>query len=243
VTGERAPLPETFSAPPRGRALALVPHADDDVIGCGGTCALHARQGDPVRVIVIYSGVEGDPDRRYDPDELAALRREEARSGGALLGLSDYEFWGYPEGHEPGLHELLVPVRRVAEAVRAFRPDVVYAPWVGEQHIDHHVAARVVRMGLFLARYAGAAFGFEVWTPLVATRIVDITLVYEQKVAALREHKSQLAYRDILHMALGFSSQRAMYLTRSLPDARHGEAFAPLGEPFGRDRELLQRNR
>jgi N-acetylglucosamine malate deacetylase 1 len=237
VTGERAPLPETLSAPPRGRVLALVPHADDDVIGCGGTCALHAAQGDPVRVIVIYSGVEGDPQGRHEPSALAALRRDEARRGGAHLGLADYEFWDYPEGHEPPLRELLEPAQRVASAVRAFRPDLVYAPWVGEQHVDHHVAARVVRMGLCLARFGGAAFGFEVWTPLVATRIVDVTAVYERKVAALREHASQLEYTDHVHKALGMQAQRSLYLPAA---SRYGEAFRPLGPPSDEERRLLE---
>lgn len=237
MTAERAPLPETLAAPPRGRVLAIVPHADDDVIGCGGTCALHAAQGDPVRVIVIYSGVEGDPEGRHAPEELAALRREEARRGGARLGLLDYEFWSYPEGHEPALSELLEPARRVAGAVRAFRPDLVYAPWVGEHHVDHHVAARVVRMGLHLARFAGTALGFEVWTPLVATRIVDVTALFERKVAALREHASQLAYTDHVHKALGMQAQRSLYLPAS---SRYGEAFRPLGPPSDEELRFLE---
>jgi hypothetical protein len=40
----------------------------------------------------------------------------------------------------------------------------------------------------------------------------------------------------MLHKGLALGAQRAMYLTN---EASHGEAFAPLGEPFGADRELL----
>jgi LmbE family N-acetylglucosaminyl deacetylase len=240
VSDERSPLPETLAAPPRGRVLALVPHADDDVIGCGGTCALHAAQGDPVRIVVIYSGVAGDPDRRHEPGELARRRQDEARRGGAHLGLADYAFWGYPEGHVPGLAELLVPARRVAETVASYRPDHVYAPWVGEHHVDHHVAARVARMGLYLARYSGAAWGFEVWTPLVPTRIVDITSVYERKVAALREHASQLEYTDHVHKALGMHAQRSLYLPAG---SRYGEAFRPLGSPSAEEERFLAEQR
>ena len=47
---ERAPLPEAVYAVPRGRVLLLAPHHDDDIIGAGGTAALHAEAGDPVRV-------------------------------------------------------------------------------------------------------------------------------------------------------------------------------------------------
>ena len=237
MTDERSPLPETFDRPSPGRVLILVPHADDDVIGCGGTAAMHAAQGDPVRIVVIYSGIEGDPDGRYAPEELVELRKDEARRGGAHLGLSDYHFWGYPEGHEPALHDLMTPVRRVAETVAEYAPDVVYAPWVGEQHIDHHVAARVVRMGLHLAGFGGDAFGFEVWTPLVPTRIVDITALYDAKVKALKEHRSQLAYTDHVHKALGMHAQRSLYLPAA---SLFGEAFRPLGPPSAEEVAFME---
>ena len=237
MSDERSPLPETLDRPPSGRVLILVPHADDDVIGCGGTAALHAAAGDPVRVVVIYDGVEGDPERRHDPERLAAARRAEARAGGAHLGLSDYEFWSYPEGHEPAPAELVSAALRVADTVRDFAPDLIYAPWVGEHHLDHHVAARVVRLGLARAGFEGQAWGFEVWTPLVPTRIVDITSVYERKVRALEEHRTQLEYTDHVHKALGMHAQRSLYLPAG---SRYGEAFRPLGPPAPADLAALE---
>lgn len=235
---ERAPLPQALGAPARGRVLLLAPHADDDVLGAGGTCALHVRQGDPVHVLVAYDGLEGDPEHRHRPHELCLLRQREARAGGAHLGLTNYEFLGYPEGHLPGPDELLTAARRLSERVRALGVDTLYCPWVGEHHLDHHVLARATRLALALAGFRGRAWGYEVWTPLVATLVVDITPVFEQKRAALAEHASQFAYRDIAHNGLAIAAQRAIYLT---PEARYGEAFAPLGEPFGTDRELLRR--
>ena len=232
----RAPLPETPRALERGAVLVLAPHADDDVIGAGGTAALHARQGDAVRVLVVYDGVAGDPDRRHRPEELRELRRAEARAGGAHLGLSDYDFWGYPEGHEPPPAELREGVARLAEYVRALSPRTVYAPWIGEHHLDHHVLARVARAALELADFRGTAWGYEVWTPLVPTRIVDITPLYELKVRALQEHRSQLEYTDHVHKALGMQAQRSLYLPAG---SRWGEAFAPLGAPDEADRALL----
>jgi len=233
---ERAPLPETLSRPPRGRVLFFAPHADDDVIGCGGTLAMHVAQGDPVRVVIAFDGRRGDPEERHDPRAYVARRRAEALRAGGLLGLSDYVFWGYPEGHEPSPAELLDAARRVAAAVREFAPETVYAPWVGENHVDHHVLARGVRLGLALARHAGEAWGYEVWTPLVPTRIVDVSEVHARKRAALCEHVSQLEeIEGFLEKALAISAQRAMYLA---PEARHGEAFRPLGAPTGEDAEL-----
>lgn len=221
----RAPLPEALVRPTPGRILAFVPHADDDVLGLGGTLCLHAGGGDPVKVVVLFDGLAGDPEGRHDPAELAALRQEEARRGGAHLGLLDYEFWGYPEGHIPGPEEFELAADRVAALIATFAPDVIYAPHVGEYHLDHHIASRVVRAAIQRSTYEGVALGFEVWTPLVAEWVVDITGVHERKVAALREHKSQLEYNDFIHKALGLSAQRSLYLPR---EARYGEAFRGL---------------
>lgn len=235
---ERAPLPRTLTRPPRGRVLLLAPHADDDVLGAGGTCALHVQQGDPVHVIVAYDGLEGDPERRFERAELNALRQREARAGGAHLGLEHYEFLGYPEGHVPAPAQLLAAAAQLAERVRALAIDTLYAPWIGEHHVDHHVLARAARLALVLAGFRGAAWGYEVWTPLVPTLIVDVSAVHAQKLAALQEHGSQLAYLDLATKGLALSRQRAMYLAKQ---AQHGEAFAPLGAPFGSDAALAAR--
>ena len=77
-------------------------------------------------------------------------------------------------------------------------------------------------------RPRGRAWGYEVWTPLVPTRVVDITPVWEKKQAAIVQHASQLGYGDLVHRTLGLNAQRSLYLARR---ARYGEAFAPLLAP------------
>jgi LmbE family N-acetylglucosaminyl deacetylase len=232
----RAPEPRCVAAPARGTVVLLAPHADDDVIGAGGTAALHARQGDRVHVIVVFDGLAGDPHGRYAPGELLERRRREARAGGAHLGLTEYEFWDYPEGHVPGALEFAAGVRRLAARLRELAPATVYAPWVGEHHMDHHVLARVARLALQLADFRGEAWGYEVWTPLVPSLIVDITELHAAKVRALHEHESQMGYTDYVHKVLGMQAQRSLYLPAQ---SLYGEAFAPLGAPAAEDRALL----
>lgn len=233
---DQSPLPIALDRPSSGRVLHLAPHADDDVIACGGTLSLHAEAGDPVQVIVVFSGEAGDPDGRFDPTEYAAIRQREARAGGEILGLHNYEFWNFPEGHTPVAEELIAVTHKLCARVLDLAPDIIYAPWIGEHHLDHYVLARVARMALFAIDFQGEAWGWEVWTPLIPTHIVDVTSVYDKKVAALEQHQTQLKYQDLVHMGLSISAQRSMYIST---ESRHGEALAPLGCPSEADQLLL----
>ena len=195
---------------------------------------MHRDAGDPVKVVVLYNGVVGAPNDSYTPEAIAQLRREEARRGGAHLGLDDYEFFDYPEGHFPGPAEFEAASKRLRGILEEFKPDIVYAPWIGEYHLDHHIACRVIRAALGEVKYTGEAWGYEVWTPLIADRIVDITPVIERKKAALLEHASQLEHTDFVHKSLGLSAQRSLYLPKG---ALYGEAFCALADPAsGRDK-------
>jgi len=214
----------------------LAPDPDDDVIGIGGSAALHVRQGDPVHVIIVFSGLEGDPERRWEPEELVALRRAEARAGGAHLGIDSYEFWSYPEGHEPAQYEVLKAAVHLSGRIEALAPDVVYCPWIGEHHLDHHVLARATRLALARIGFTGTAWGYEVWSPLIPTHVLPIDAVWDAKVAALREHATQLAYLDIVHKGLAVNAQRSIYAG---DECRYAEGLAPLGAPESADAALL----
>ena len=102
--------------------LAVAPHADDEVLGCGGALALHAARGDSVRVLILTAG-EGDP------------RLEEARAAGAVLGVQ-VEGLGLQDG-------ALAPRgrRRAAPPGRAPRRALLYAPAPSETHPDHRAAS------------------------------------------------------------------------------------------------------
>jgi LmbE family N-acetylglucosaminyl deacetylase len=204
-----------LARPPRGRVLCLAPHADDELLGAGGTLCLHAEQGDPVAVVVSFDGRLGLP-----PGADPALRRREALAGGAHLGLVDYTFLDHPEGHEPTAAELEQAAAGLAALLVERRPDIVYAPWPGEEHVDHRAAARVAVLALAASGFRGAAFGYEVWTPLTPEHVVDVSAVFARKLAALREHASQLAHTDLVRIAREHGQRRGA--------PGYGEAFARL---------------
>lgn len=68
--------------------------------------------------------------------------------------------------------------------------------------------------------------GYEVWSPLPATAVADITRYFEGKRAAMSCYASQNASIDYMHHIEGLNAYRAM--TFGGRRARHAEAFLEL---------------
>lgn len=220
--------PSAWRTPPRGRVLVLAPHADDEVIGCGGAIALHVAQGDPVAIAIVTDGMRGDPEGRFADADYRELRRREARAAAAALGAPPPELWDFAD---QGLRELvhrspspLVSV--VSSALDRLLPAIVYGPPETDVHPDHHalgaalIAALAERRGDARPR----AFAYEVWARIEPSHVLDVSAVWERKERALGAYASQLAYNDYLHAARGLAAARSVFL----PGARYVEAFAEI---------------
>lgn len=188
--------------------LVLAPHPDDEVLGCGGTLALASESGARVHVLVVFDGAAGDPDGHFESSTYAQRRRREALAAGERIGVSGYTFWELPEGHWATEAEIDAGALRLQALIAELRPEVVLAPWEGDGHRDHQTVARTLRR--VLERNTDVdfeAFGFEVWTPLRADHLVDVSSVWQRKVAALREHETQLAYSDLVEQVTSLATR------------------------------------
>ncbi len=221
----RSPLPVTRRELERGNVLVFAPHPDDEVLGCGLTCHLHHRQGDPVDVVIGFDGALGNRgSEALARAEFVARRESETRAACALLGFEAPFFLGAPEGHEPAPHELEAAIVRVHTLVVERAPTSIYAPWIGEHQLDHHVLGRVVfEAHARLARPRPKLWQYEIWSALVPTHVVDVSALWPLKERALALHRSQLEHTDLLHHIGGLNAHRALYVEGG---ARRAEAFA-----------------
>lgn len=203
----------------------ISPHPDDESCGIGGTLARHRDQGDEVLLLFVTDGTNGDPDGRFGPD-LASVRRREAQAAAEVLGGCRCEFLGLPDGYEVSDADL----DRVAGLFDAVldreAPALVYVPWAEEAHADHAHSWMALQRCYAARQAAGKALPrvleYEVWSPLPADFVVDVTSTAERKRDAMLAHVSQVAYTDYPHQLLGLAAHRSVYLDK---DARYGEAF------------------
>jgi LmbE family N-acetylglucosaminyl deacetylase len=210
--------PTIWPSPPKGRVLALVPHPDDETLGCGGVIILHSRQGDSVKVVFATDGEAGDPLGHYANSDYRELRRTEARKACEILGVRDLTFWGYQDGMLAKAEDL---AERLGRLLAAERPNIIYRPSVREVHPDHWALAVAVDRALETYPSSQAGYAYEIWATVQPTHIIDITSVWDVKRKAVEQYQSQLRYNDYVHMVGGLNAYRSIYL----PSARHVEAF------------------
>ncbi|MCP3919638.1 MAG: glycosyltransferase [bacterium] len=181
------------------RVTCFAPHPDDEVLGCGGALALHARRGDRVRIVVLSDGgggLEGEA-----REALVAEREIESRAAAAALGIDgEVEFWRLYDGalaYTEELRELL------AKELVADAPELIYAPSPLELHADHRAVARSLGSALeVLPTCRVHLYGVNRQVP--ATVLVDTTSVQDAKRTALGCFTSQSSVVDLAQRAEAF---------------------------------------
>ncbi|MGH2535985.1 MAG: PIG-L deacetylase family protein [Candidatus Promineifilaceae bacterium] len=198
------------------RAMFIYAHPDDVEFAAGGTAAKWARHGCKNLYVVITDGNVGSHEEGMTAERLIALRRAEQTAAAAVAG-AECVFLGY---HDGLLQPTLELRKELVRQMRRFRPDVVvtsdptnYFPNGSRiNHPDHRAAATAALDATFPAvemRLLYTEFEAEGLEPhrvsLVyvsnpgqeANLYVDISDSIDAKIAALRQHVSQLSDWDI----------------------------------------------
>jgi len=175
-------------------ALFFGAHPDDIELSCGGLAALLAKHGHAVALADLTRGEMGT---RGDVE----VRAREAAAAAKALGAAVRDNLGLPDG---GLdrHDR-AQLAAVVECLRRHRPSLVVAPHADDPHPDHVETSHLVTRACYLAGLTKYPAGGERWRParllyvlyrgaVPPTLVVDITSVWDARVAAVRAHVSQL---------------------------------------------------
>jgi LmbE family N-acetylglucosaminyl deacetylase len=197
--------------------LVLSPHPDDDVFGCGGTIILHLAQGHRVSIAYLTDGGRGIAGK--NAVQTSAIRRQEAFCAAEILGIGkgDLYFMGQPDGQ---LSVTPANIKWLRDLLQRLCPDLIYLPSIVDNHPDHYQTNLLLKSALEQPVLLAA---YEIWTPFIPNRLVDITTVMAQKQAAMQAHQSQLAALDYASAIMGLNSYRGrMYAKKPM---EYAEAF------------------
>lgn len=192
------------------RVMVLVPHPDDEALGCAGTLLELRRRQVPVTLVFLTSGeaLAGAPSQ-----EIAGLRRTEARASARSLGCGEPVFLDLPDGGLCSCREKTADeVGRIAAAVR---PDMVLAPSPVDHHADH-VAASYAAFDLLKREPSLKVAFYEVYATIRFNCLVDITAVAEEKKGLIMQYRQSLYGKPDLFVSvmLGLNAHRSLFLQR-----------------------------
>ena len=233
MVGDRRPpleLIANFDAKP---VVVLAPHMDDEVLGCGGAARKHVLSGAQVTTVYLTDGRRGNPDLYrqrlaksiilQEESKLASVRKDEAAKAAKIVGVQELIFLEGPDG---SLEPSPSIVKRLREILQQKSPAVIYHPSLFDLHHDHwttncvlHEATKTLS---FSECWKPVYRGYEVWSPLLANRIVDISEVIETKKSALAHFESQMSQTDFIRALLGLNAYRSLYHFRG---RGYAEAF------------------
>lgn len=207
----------TSALPPFQNVLVIMAHPDDAEFCCGGTVKLFSSQGARVTYIVLTNGDKGNHNLSITVPQLVKTRMKEQRAAAAILGVDRVIFMGEEDGFLLPNRELR---RRLVRHIRRIRPELIICQFPdlyfrGNRYInhpDHRNAGLATIEAVFPA--TGNPMFFpdllaeglepheitELWMCMATEPDyrLDISTVFEMKVQALRQHKSQFDDLDEL---------------------------------------------
>lgn len=212
------------------RVMSIHAHPDDQEFTVGGTLAKWARAGSHIVTVCLTSGGAGSNEwtpKDMTRDKLVKIREEEQRAACRVLGVAETIYLGY----EDGMLEPSIALRReVTRLIRRHRPTVVlcgdptvrYYGNIYLNHPDHRAAADVALDAVFPSAQTRLIFPELIDEGLEPHHVetlwihgaekpdtwVDISDTLAVKLAALKEHKTQMGEWDPTEMITEWSREQ-----------------------------------
>ena len=180
--------------------LVVAPHPDDEVLGCGGTIAKYADNGDDVYVAIVTKGEEP----LFKVEQVVDVRNECLKAD-KFLGVKETIFMDFPASMIEN-----VPRYKFNEAfiqlIQRIRPDIVYIPHRGDMQLDHKMVVDAAMVALrpkyhhvVKKIYAYETLSETGWDiPNVTNEFIpnaynDISKFMHKKIEAMQMFKTQLS--------------------------------------------------
>jgi LmbE family N-acetylglucosaminyl deacetylase len=220
------PLRPASYAAGLGHVVIVVPHPDDEALGCGGLLALLRQAGQPVAAALVSDGSMSHPhSQMFSPAARRELRYAELRHALAVLDVEENNvlYLGLPDSQVPSAGpDFEAAADQLAEFITEQQADTVLVPWRRDPHPDHRASSLLTAAALARLPTPPRRLEYMVWAweraapadqpqPGEGTGFrLDISSVLARKQRAIVAHRSQLAPGTITDDPSGFLLSDAM---------------------------------
>ncbi|RTZ14658.1 PIG-L family deacetylase [Vibrio aquaticus] len=183
----------------KNKVLVVAAHSDDEALGCGGTIAKHAHNGDEVFVAFMTDGVGS----REPGCEESIERHKCSERALDVLGVKTTFRFDFPDNQMDSV-PLLSISKKVESIVSEVRPTIVYTHFSGDLNVDHRVTNQAVltacrpQIGCSVKEiYCFEVLSSTEWSTkarevFLPQKVVDISNFWERKKRALIEYKKEM---------------------------------------------------
>ena len=127
------------------KILILSPHADDEILGCGGIISKYSKKGHNVNVLILTNASIGAPE--LFTQKQISLIRSEAKKANNLIGTKNLFFEDLP-----ALGLQYYPMYKISNIINKYikkiNPDTVFIPSPIDIHQDHKIIFNAAKVSL-----------------------------------------------------------------------------------------------
>lgn len=118
------------------KILVIAPHADDEVLGCGGTIKKLTKQLKEVYVLIATNAHVGNPEC-YSEEAVNRIRIQ-AKEAHKYLGIRDTSFFDFPAPCLDNFPSFKI-ASEMSSLIQKLKVDTVFIPHRGDIHKDHRI--------------------------------------------------------------------------------------------------------
>lgn len=186
--------------------LVVAAHPDDEVLGCGGTIARLAKEGNSVYTLILGEGITSRDEtrnRRKREKEIKEFRLQIERAN-KMVVVRDTFVFDFPDNRFDTV-ALLDIVKTIEKVKKDVNLDTIFTHHWGDLNIDHRITFQAVMTAFrpVNGETVKEIYSFEVpssteWNaPIPASYFmpnyfIDISHTLKLKIEAMKEYKSEI---------------------------------------------------
>jgi LmbE family N-acetylglucosaminyl deacetylase len=182
-----SPLFDHLEVGSNSRVLVLVPHMDDEIMGCGGAMSHLGKGGAHVKVAYMT----GAAHKCNASCSKGLVKMDKGEADVALRTLHCFD----SEQINPNHTEVKCDrstYSAVKEIIDSYEPDVIFVPCYVESRVDYMRTASLVARALESYPYHAKCYGYSFEGVSRPDTLVDITPDIDDKIEAMKERRSQV---------------------------------------------------
>ena len=125
--------------------LILSPHADDEILGCGGFISKYSKQNYNINVLILTNANKGAPEI-YSTKEIKLIRNE-SKIANNLIGTKKLFFENLP-----AINLNNYPVYKITNIINKYildiNPEIVLIPSKNDIHDDHKIIFKAAKISM-----------------------------------------------------------------------------------------------